>query len=136
MQKWFSDGQGRQNSLGRSSRFIRKIIRPLRKSCKNEFPAFKDEQQISNVSQVFFREVLGPQEIMQEQFCGGQGRTHNLRSFSSFFLCIFRPSENHEKTFFRASLEPQGPRDPPCVKERTNQFRIALTRALYDQIRP
>ncbi len=26
--------------------------------------------------------------------------------------------EHHERALLRASLEPQGPRDPPCVKER------------------
>ena len=44
--------------------------------------------------------------------------------------------KNHENHTFRASLEPQGPRDPPCVKERKLLFRIALTRALYDQMAP
>ena len=43
---------------------------------------------------------------------------------------------NHENRTFRASVEPQGPRDLPCVKERKNIFRIALTRALYDQMTP
>ena len=38
--------------------------------------------------------------------------------------------------FFRASLQPQGPREPPCVKERTILFRVALTRALYEQMAP
>ena len=51
------------------------------------------------------------------------------------FLLI-RPSKNHEKTTFRASLEPQGPRDRACGKEREILFRIALTRALYDEMAP
>ena len=38
--------------------------------------------------------------------------------------------------FVRASLEPQGPRDRACGKEREILFRIALTRALYDQMAP
>ena len=47
-------------------------------------------------------------------------------------------SENHENRTFRASLEPQAPRDPPYVQERQILFRtrIALTRALYDQTAP
>ena len=46
------------------------------------------------------------------------------------------PPENHEKTIFRAFLETKGPRDPPWVQERQILFRIALTRALYDQMAP
>ena len=46
------------------------------------------------------------------------------------------PPENHEKTTFRAFLETKGPRDPPWVQERQILFRIALTRALYDQMAP
>ena len=44
--------------------------------------------------------------------------------------------EKHENRTFRASLEPWGPRDPPYVQERQILFRIALTRALYDQTAP
>ena len=44
--------------------------------------------------------------------------------------------EKHEKQTFRASLEPWGPRDPPWMQERQILFRIALTRALYDQMAP
>ena len=46
------------------------------------------------------------------------------------------PQENHEKTTFRAFFETKGPRDPPLVQERQILFRIALTRALYDQMAP
>ena len=46
------------------------------------------------------------------------------------------PPENHEKTTFRAFLETKGPRDPPWMQERQILFRIALTRALYDQMAP
>ena len=59
----------------------------------------------------------------------------NLRSCSSFFLKN-APLENHEKTTFRAFLETKGPPDPPWVQERQILFRIALTRALYDQMPP
>ena len=44
--------------------------------------------------------------------------------------------QRHQKTFFWASLEPHGPRDAPCVKERKVMFRKALTRVLYDQTAP
>ena len=44
--------------------------------------------------------------------------------------------KKHENRTFRASLEPWGPRDPPYVQERQILFRIALTRALYDQTAP
>ena len=69
------------------------------------------------------------------------GPTHrptnkNLRSVSSCFLKNDSPPENHEKTTFRAFLETKGPRDPPWVQERQILFRIALTRALYDQMAP
>ena len=37
---------------------------------------------------------------------------------------------------FRASHKPQGRPDRACVKERKILFRIALTRALYDQMAP
>ena len=40
------------------------------------------------------------------------------------------------KTTFRAFLETKGPRDPPWMQERQILFRIALTRALYDQMAP
>ena len=59
----------------------------------------------------------------------------NLRSLSDFLLKN-DPPEDHEKTTFRAFLETKGPRDLPCVQERQILFRIALTKALYDQMAP
>ena len=59
--------------------------------------------------------------------------TNNLGSFSSFLLFEKCPPENHENTTFRAVLEPWGPRDRPWIQEHKILFRIALTRALYDQ---
>ena len=53
-----------------------------------------------------------------------------------FVLFENSPLENHETTTFRASLELRGPRDCACGKEREILFRIALTRALYDQMAP
>ena len=45
-------------------------------------------------------------------------------------------SKKHENQTVRASLEPQAPRDPPWMQERQILFRIALTKALYDQTAP
>ena len=63
---------------------------------------------------------------------------HNKISegFQVFFVEKRPPPENHEKMTFRAFLETKGPRDLPCVQERQILFRIALTRALYDQMAP
>ena len=52
-----------------------------------------------------------------------------------FFFCQMTPG-NHENTTFQTFLEPWGPRDPPWMQERKILFRIALTRALYDQMAP
>merc|ERR1712183_156548 len=76
---------------------------------------------------------LAPLKLMQKPISDGQVF---FEKFQLFFSRICDPSKNHEKTCFRASLKPQGPRDPPCVKERKILFRIALTRALYDQMAP
>ena len=59
----------------------------------------------------------------------------NFRSLSSFFFEKWLP-ENHENTTFQTFLEPWGPRDRPWIQERKILFRIALTRALYDQMAP
>ena len=53
--------------------------------------------------------------------------------FHVFFIFY---NKKHENRTFRASLEPWGPRDPPWMQERQILFRIALTRALYDQTAP
>ena len=49
-------------------------------------------------------------------------------------FCLLEGPTKHENRTFRASLEPWGHRDPPYVQERQILFRIALTRALYDQM--
>ena len=59
----------------------------------------------------------------------------NLRSFLFFFFND-PPSENHENTTFRVVLETKGSRDRPWMQERQIPFRIALTRALYDEMAP
>ena len=46
------------------------------------------------------------------------------------------PWKDHDKITSRASLEPQGPRDRACGKEREVLCKIALTRALYNQTAP
>ena len=71
----------------------------------------------------------------QKSMISGPTIREKMRSFSSCFLKT-SPLTNHETTTFRASLKPQGPRDRACGKEHEILCRIALTRALYDQIRP
>ena len=97
-------------------------------------------KQISEVSQVFFLlkmtffEIWALLKSFKNDFPMVRAQK-KLRSFSSFFLKN-DPPENHEKTTFRAFLETKGPRDPPWMQERQILFRIALTRALYDQTAP
>ena len=55
---------------------------------------------------------------------------------SQVFFLKNDPPENHENTTFQTFLEPWGPRDRPWIQERKILFRIALTRALYDQMAP
>ena len=55
---------------------------------------------------------------------------------SQVFFFENDPPENHENTTFRTFLEPWGPRDRPWIQEHKILFRIALTRALYDQMAP
>ena len=57
-----------------------------------------------------------------------------VNDFHIFFKKRVR--QNHENQTFRVSLKPQGPRDRACGKEREILCRIALTRALYDQMAP
>ena len=64
------------------------------------------------------------------------GKKKSQKFFIFFFFLKNDPPENHEKTTFRAFLETKGPRDPPWMQERQILFRIALTRALYDQTAP
>ena len=96
---------------------------------------------------------------MQKWFSDGQGDNKKIQKFLKFFryflgsarghpgimfrwfgviLCFFFQKflKSFRGTLFRSSLESQGLRDPPCVKEGKNLFRIALTRALYDQMAP
>ena len=66
-------------------------------------------------------------------------RKNDIQPSSLTIFILFsnkKTKQKHENQAFRASLKPQGPRDLPCVKEREIKFRIALTRALYDQMAP
>ena len=58
-----------------------------------------------------------------------------VNKFHVFLFCL-KVQQNMKIELFRASREPWGPRDPPYVQERQILFRIALTRALYDQTAP
>ena len=94
-----------------------------------------EKKNMRSFSSFFFGENWTLRTSCKNDFPMVRGEQNNLRSLF-FFSWFSRPSKNHENTLFRASLEPQGPRDPPCVKERNIFFRIALTRALYDQMAP
>ena len=64
---------------------------------------------------------------------------HEKQKTQKFIIfCFLKISllKIHETTTFRASLKPQGPRGRACGKEREILCRIALTRALYDQMAP
>ena len=58
------------------------------------------------------------------------------QKFLKFCFSKNDPPENHENTTFQTFLEPWGSRDRPWIQERKILFRIALTRALYDQMAP
>ena len=51
-----------------------------------------------------------------------------------FFCICFQ--KKHENTTFPASLEPQGPRDLPSMKERKISYKMHGSRAPYDQMAP
>ncbi len=90
---------------------------------------------ISEVSQVFFFfEIWALLKSFKNDFPMVREK---ISEVSQVFFCLKNdPPENHEKTTFRAFLETKGPRDPPWMQERQILFRIALTRALYDQTAP
>ena len=69
-------------------------------------------------------------------FCRWSGRRNISEVFQVFLYFEHGLPGNHENTTFRAVLEPWGPRDRPWIQERKILFRIALTRALYDQMAP
>ena len=69
--------------------------------------------------------------IFSSKFQHSTMLVHHFHVFLEFLFF-----EKHENRTFRTSLEPWGPRDPPYVQERQILFRIALTRALYDQTAP
>ena len=118
----------------------------------------------SDKFKLFFRGLLAPLIIIQKSFPDGQGGIF-LRSVKYFFrailaplkmiqksssdglgiffekckLCfsrIFDPLENHENVTWTTPFENLEPWDHAQMMERKTLFRIALSRALYDQLRP
>ena len=61
---------------------------------------------------------------------------HPTMFVNEFHICFKKIKNTHGNQTFLAPLKPQGPRDRACGKEREILFRIALTRALYDQMAP
>ena len=54
-----------------------------------------------------------------------------------FHICFKKKSKkNHENQTFRESLESQGPRDLPSMKERKISYKMHGSRAPYDQMAP
>ena len=119
------------------SSIVRELLAPSRNHAKIIF-RWSGQKQISKVLKFVF------------VICWGHPRTilgwclDDSKDFLDFLLwevsqVIFAdcwPSTTHEKTCLQASLKPQGPRDRACGKEREIRCRIALTRALYDQMAP
>ena len=79
--------------------------------------------------------ISSPENQHPTMFVNDFHKKKNHRLFKTFFLKN-DPSGNHENTTFRASLEPEGPRDRACGKEREILCKIALMRALYDPMAP
>ena len=73
---------------------------------------------------------------MQKSFSDGQGIFVLLRTVNYIFSRIYDPPEKHENPPWTTPPEIQEPWDHGQMIERKIPFRIALTRALYDQIRP
>ena len=78
---------------------------------------------------------FGPPGNHLKMILRGSEQNKNLRSFQVFFS-ERDPPENRVNMTVRTCLEPWGPRDRPWIQERKILFRIALTRALYDQMAP
>ena len=73
---------------------------------------------------------------MEKSFSNGQGRPFFLRSLDYYFRGFLTPPEKHENPAPLHPPEIQEPWDHAQMIERKILCRIALTRALYDQIRP
>merc|ERR1739841_200426 len=58
--------------------------------------------------------------------------------FVNHFHIFFKKQikTNHENQTFRASLQSQGPRDLPSMKERKFSYKMHGSRAPYDQMAP
>ena len=98
------------------------------------FPVRKLEKNLRSLN-YFFRELLASLKIMQKSFSDGQGNVF-FEKFLKFFSRIFDPLEKHENPPPPHPLENPDPWDHAQMIERKILCRIALTRALYDQIRP
>ena len=85
------------------------------------------------VGSPFLRPCKCQSRIIQKWFSDGQGKNKSQKFFK---FSKMTPPGNHKNTTFRTFLEPWGPRDLPWIQERKILFRIALTRALYDQMAP
>ena len=59
-----------------------------------------------------------------------------FEKFKLFFLRIFDPPKKHENPPWTTPPENLSPWDHAQMIERKILFRMALTRALYDQLRP
>ena len=79
--------------------------------------------------------MLAPLKTMQKSFSDGQGILVFLTS-EFFFHRFLTPPEKHENLPWTTTPESLCPWDHAQMIERKILFRIALTRALYDQIRP
>ena len=53
-----------------------------------------------------------------------------------FHFFVTKSQTNHENPTFRESLESQGPRDLPSMKERKISYKMHRSRAPYDQMAP
>ena len=104
----------------------------LLKSSKNHFPMVRVINFRSFSS--FFCECWALLESFKHDFPMVRAKIKSQKF--QVFVLKNDPLENHENTTFRTFLEPWGPRDRPWIQERKILFRIALTRALYDQTAP
>ena len=80
-----------------------------------------------------FREFLGD-HFARVESSGDQNLTMFILHFHVFLH--FRPPNHHENPRFCKTLQIKDSWDHAQMIEREILFRIALTRALYDQIRP
>ena len=116
-------------------------LEPLGKTRKNEGRTFSKIPHISAKLWVFWaehpRKVLG---FFRRSFCAGRElrrpkSDHVHPAFSWLFPFLTAPT-SHENPRFPFPLQIKDSWDHAQIIEREILFRIALTRALYDQVRP